>query len=127
MDLGWRHIGTSNMTIPKLQLLLRDARIRPAMNEMELHPHFQQPELFDFVRANGIQPIGYSPIGSPSRPNATARRKNGGYRGPRDPRNRRRIGVHPAVVCVKWAVSAGRRRFRFPSIAGITWPICEAR
>ena len=30
------------MTIPKLKLLLRDARIKPAVNEMELHPHFQQ-------------------------------------------------------------------------------------
>src|SRR5439155_25949493 len=37
-----RHIGTSNMTIPKLKLVLRDARIKPAVNEMELHPHFQQ-------------------------------------------------------------------------------------
>src|SRR5712692_5539926 len=36
-----RHIGTSNMTIPKLKLVLRDARVRPAVNEMELHPHFQ--------------------------------------------------------------------------------------
>ena len=33
-----------------------------------LHPHFQQPELFDYVVANGIVPIGYSPLGSPSRP-----------------------------------------------------------
>src|SRR5579863_9527033 len=41
-----RHIGTSNMTIPKLELVLRDARIQPAVNEMELHPHFQQPQLF---------------------------------------------------------------------------------
>ena len=38
-----RHIGTSNMTVPKLDLVLRDARIAPAVNEMELHPHFQQP------------------------------------------------------------------------------------
>ena len=63
-----RHIGTSNMTIAKLELLLRDARIKPAVNEMELHPHFQQPELFNYVRSAGIQPIGYSPIGSPARP-----------------------------------------------------------
>src|SRR5690606_17177618 len=63
-----RHIGTSNMTIPKLELLLRDAKIRPAVNEMELHPHFQQPELFEYVRGHGIEPIGYSPIGSPNRP-----------------------------------------------------------
>ena len=69
VDLGLvRHIGTSNMTIPKLKLVLRDARIKPAVNEMELHPHFQQPELFQFVVENGIQPVGYCPIGSPGRP-----------------------------------------------------------
>ena len=61
-----KHIGTSNMTIPKLKLVLRDAKVKPAANEMELHPHFQQPELFRFVSENGIVPIGYSPIGSPS-------------------------------------------------------------
>ncbi|MGA2809033.1 MAG: aldo/keto reductase, partial [Terracidiphilus sp.] len=69
VDMGLvRHIGTSNMTIPKLKLVLRDARIKPAVNEMELHPHFQQPELFKFVVESGIQPIGYCPIGSPGRP-----------------------------------------------------------
>ena len=56
VDMGLvRHIGTSNMTIPKLKLVLRDARIKPAVNEMELHPHFQQPELFKFVVENGMQ------------------------------------------------------------------------
>jgi diketogulonate reductase-like aldo/keto reductase len=63
-----RHIGTSNMTIPKLKLLLADARTRPAVNEMELHPHCQQPELFEFVRGQGIEPVGYCPVGSPARP-----------------------------------------------------------
>ena len=43
VELGLvRHIGTSNMTIPKLALLLRDATIKRAVNEMELHPHLQQ-------------------------------------------------------------------------------------
>ncbi|MFH2115610.1 MAG: aldo/keto reductase, partial [Spirochaetota bacterium] len=60
-----RNIGTSNMTIPKLELLLRDARIKPAVNEMELHPHFQQSQLFDWVRTHGMVPIGFSPLGSP--------------------------------------------------------------
>ena len=63
-----KHIGTSNMTIPKLKLLLRDAKIKPACNEMELHPHFQQPDLFKFVVDNDIVPIGFCPIGSPNRP-----------------------------------------------------------
>ncbi len=104
-----RHIGTSNMTIPKLQLLLRDAKIRPAVNEMELHPHFQQPELFDFVTASGVVPIGYSPLGSPGRPERD--------RTPEDTVDTedpvileiaKRLGVHPAVVCIKWAVQRGQ-------------------
>jgi len=69
VDMGLvRNIGTSNMTIPKLDLVLADARIKPAVNEMELHPHFQQPELFAYCGSKGIQPVGYSPRGAPSRP-----------------------------------------------------------
>lgn len=108
------HIGTSNMTIPKLELVLRDARIKPAVNEMELHPHFQQPELFEFVRANGIEPIGYSPIGSPGRPE---RDRTPEDTSPiEDPAIRRiadRIGVHPAAVCIKWAVQRGQTPIPF--------------
>jgi alcohol dehydrogenase (NADP+) len=110
VDLGLvRHIGTSNMTIPKLKLLLRDARIRPAVNEMELHPHFQQQELFDFVRGNAIEPIGYSPIGSPNRPERD--RTSDDTVDIEDPvivQIARRLGIHPAVVCIKWAVQRGQ-------------------
>ena len=109
-----RHIGTSNMTIPKLELLLRDARIKPAVNEMELHPHFQQPELFDYVRGHGIEPIGYSPIGSPARP--ARDRTPGDSVDIEDPvivRIAARLGVHPAVVCVKWAVQRGQTPIPF--------------
>ena len=100
-----RHIGTSNMTIPKLELLLRDARIKPVANEMELHPHFQQPELFRYLMEKGIQPIGFSPIGSPRRPE---RDRTPEDTSPiEDPAIRQiadRLSVHPAVVCIKWAV-----------------------
>ena len=110
VDLGLvRHIGTSNMTVPKLSLLLRDATIKPAANEMELHTHFQQPELFEFVIQNGMVPIGYSPIGSPSRP---ARDRT-----PDDTVDvddpviveiAERRGIHPAVVCILWAIGRGQ-------------------
>ncbi len=109
VDMGLvRHIGTSNMTVPKLELLLRDARVKPAANEMELHPHFQQPELFDYVVANGILPIGYSPIGSPSRPERD--RTPSDTVDVDDPvivRIAQRLNIHPAAVCVKWAVQHG--------------------
>ena len=104
-----RHIGTSNMTIPKMTLLLRDARIRPAANEMELHPHFQQPEFFQYLLENEIQPIGYSPIGSPSRPERDRTPEDTSPT--EDPAIRaiaQRLGIHPAVVCIKWAVQRGQ-------------------
>lgn len=104
-----RHIGTSNMTIPKLKLLLRDARIKPAVNEMELHPHFQQPELFDFVRSNGMVPVGYCPIGSPGRPERDRTAEDTvPMQDPVIVKIANRLGVHPAVVCVKWAVQRGQ-------------------
>jgi len=104
-----RHIGSSNMTIPKLKLLLRDAAIKPAANEMELHPHFQQPELFQFCVNNNIVPIGYSPIGSPSRPERD--RTPDDTVDIEDPvivKIAERLNVHPAVVCIKWAVQRGQ-------------------
>jgi diketogulonate reductase-like aldo/keto reductase len=104
-----RHIGTSNMTIPKLKLLLRDAAIKPAVNEMELHPHFQQPELYDFVVQSGIVPIGYSPIGSPGRPERD--RTPDDTVDMEDPvivEIARKHGLHPAALCVKWGEQRGQ-------------------
>jgi len=115
VDLGLvRHIGTSNMTIPKLQLVLRDARIKPAVNEMELHPHFQQPELFKFVVENGIEPIGYCPIGSPGRPERDRTAEDTAPT--EDPviiEIAKCHGIHPAVVCIKWAVQRGQTPIPF--------------
>lgn len=109
-----RQIGTSNMTIPKMELLLRDARIRPVVNEMELHPHFQQPEFFAYLKAHGIEPIGFSPIGSPARPERD--------RTPEDTVPTQdpvicaiatKRHVHPAVICVQWAIQRGQTPIPF--------------
>jgi diketogulonate reductase-like aldo/keto reductase len=103
-----KHIGTSNMTIKKLSLVLRDADTKPAANEMEIHPHFQQTELFNYCVEQGIVPIGYSPIGSPSRPERD--RTNDDTVDIEDPiivRIAERLGVHPAVVCIKWQIQRG--------------------
>ena len=110
VELGLvRHIGTSNMTIPKLDLVLRDAKIKPACNEMELHPHFQQPELFQYVVDRGIVPIGYSPIGSPGRPARDRTPEDTvDVEDPVIVKIARRLNLHPACVCLKWAVQRGQ-------------------
>lgn len=104
-----RHIGTSNMTIPKLKLLIRDVRIKPACNQMELHPHFQQPELFEFVVDHGIQPIGYCPLGSPGRPERDRTPEDtADMEDPVIVRIAQRLNVHLAIVCIKWAAQRGQ-------------------
>lgn len=131
-----RHIGTSNMTIPKLQLVLRDANIKPACNEMELHPHFQQPELFRYVVENGIVPIGFSPIGSPARPERDKTPEDTvDIEDPVIVKIAQRLHVHPAVVCIKWAIQHGqvpipfsvnRAKYLANLRAAVTEPLTDA-
>lgn len=109
-DMGLaRYLGMSNMTVPKLKAVLPLCRVRPAMIEMELHPGFQQPELFDFVTREGIVPVGFCPIGSPSRPDRDKAAEDvSDLEMPEVVRIARAHRVHPAVVCLKWAVQHGQ-------------------
>lgn len=110
VDMGLaRCIGMSNMTIPKLEAVLPKCRIKPALIEMELHPCFQQPELFSYCVEKDIQPIGFCPIGSPTRPERDM--MEGDCADIEEPvivEIAKAHGVHPAVICLKWAVQRGQ-------------------
>lgn len=109
-DMGLvRYIGMSNMTVAKLKAVLPLCRIRPAALEMELHPSFQQKELFDYAAANGILVIGYCPLGSPSRPERDrAAGDVSDWELPAVAAAAEAHGIHPASVCLKWAVQRGQ-------------------
>ncbi len=115
VDMGLvKHIGTSNVTIPKLKMILKDARIKPAVNEMELHPCFQQQELYDFCRENDIQVIGFCPIGSPTRPDRDKTEDDiVDIQDPVVVKIAKNHNIHPAVVCIKWAVQRGHTPIPF--------------
>lgn len=102
-------IGISNMTIPKLEATLPLMRIKPATCEIELHPCFQQEELFNYLIEHDIQPVGYMPLGSPRRPE---RDIMPGDAVDMDMPEIKQIaeahGVHPATVCLKWALQRGQ-------------------
>ncbi len=55
-------IGVSNFMLPHLQDLLQNARIIPAVNQIEMHPYLQQPELIEFCRQQNIQVEAWSPL-----------------------------------------------------------------
>ena len=104
-----RYIGMSNMTVPKLEAVLPLCRIKPALIEMELHPCFQQPELFEYCVKKGIQPIGYSPIGSPSRPERDKTDADAvDMEAPEVLKIAEAHDMHPAHICLKWAVQRGQ-------------------
>jgi len=103
-----RHLGMSNMTISKLEAVLPRCRIKPELIEMEQHPSFQQQALFDYCRSQGIAVVGFCPIGSPNRPE---RDKDPGdvvdTELPEVAEVAKAHGIHPALVCIKWAVERG--------------------
>ncbi len=109
VDMGLtRYIGMSSMTIPKLEAVLPLCRIKPAIIEMELHPSFQQPELYDYIVSKGIVPVGFCPIGSPTRPDRDKTADDVvDMQMPEVVQVAKAHGVHPAVICLKWAYARG--------------------
>jgi len=59
-----RYIGVSNFGVKNLKKLLEFCTIRPAVNQIELHPYMPQKEVREFCRENGIQVTSYSCLGS---------------------------------------------------------------
>lgn len=65
-----RHIGVSNFSIEKLKTILKSARIKPEVNQVERHPYLQQKDLAQFCKDNDIHITNYSSLGSGDRPAA---------------------------------------------------------
>jgi diketogulonate reductase-like aldo/keto reductase len=103
-----RHIGISNMTIPKLEAVLPHLRIHPAACESEMHPCFQQQDILDYLNAHNILPIGYMPLGSPRRPERDIEPGDiADMQMPELVEIAKAHGVHPAIICLKWALGRG--------------------
>lgn len=55
-------IGVSNFQIHHLEDLLKDAAVKPMVNQVEFHPMLTQKELLGFTRSHGIQLEAWSPL-----------------------------------------------------------------
>ncbi|MGK7912180.1 MAG: aldo/keto reductase [Synechococcus sp.] len=107
-DGSCRHIGVSNFSIPKLQQLLNMARLKPEMNQIELHPYLQQSPMMEFCQRNSIHLTAYSPLGSRDRPDS--------LKADSEPilleddaivSIAQEHGVTPAQVLIAWAIHRG--------------------
>jgi 2,5-diketo-D-gluconate reductase A len=68
--LEWMHgeeaaraIGVANFGVEELELLAREGRSRPTVNQVELHPRLQQPEICALHAARGIVTGAWGPLG----------------------------------------------------------------
>ncbi|WP_210479255.1 aldo/keto reductase [Naasia sp. SYSU D00948] len=93
-----RSIGVSNFLIPHLERVLAESDTVPAVNQVELHPVFAQPELRAFHERHGIRTEAWGPLGqnkydlfglAPIRDAAAAH------------------GVTPAQVVLRWHLQLG--------------------
>ena len=104
-----RHIGISNMTIPKMEAVLPLMEIKPAACESEMHVCFQQKEIFDYLMEHKIQPIGFMPLGSPQRPERDMCPEDvADLQTPEMQEIAKAHGCHPALIALKWAHQRGQ-------------------
>jgi alcohol dehydrogenase (NADP+) len=96
------HIGVSNFGMATLYSLLGQARIRPAMNQVELHPYLQQKGLFAFCEAHGVHLTGYSPLGTPAVASGPPLLED-----PTITAIATERGLTPAQVVLRWALQRG--------------------
>ena len=57
-----RSIGVSNFQVAHLERLIRETDTVPAVNQIELHPYFQNREVAAFDREHGIATEAWAPI-----------------------------------------------------------------
>ncbi len=58
-----RSVGVSNFQSHHLDRLAQETDTVPAVNQIELHPHLQQPEMREYDQRHGIATEAWSPIG----------------------------------------------------------------
>lgn len=63
-----KHIGVSNFGKSNLSKLIKSSKIKPELNQVECHPYFQQNQLLEFCREEGVHFMAYAPLGSSDRP-----------------------------------------------------------
>ncbi|CAD6235948.1 unnamed protein product [Miscanthus lutarioriparius] len=98
-----RAIGVSNFSTKKLGDLLAVARVRPAVNQVECHPVWQQTKLHSFCQSTGIHLSAYSPLGSPG----TAWMKSNVLNELVVTSIAEKLGKSPAQVALRWNIQMG--------------------
>jgi diketogulonate reductase-like aldo/keto reductase len=91
-----RSIGVSNYTIKHLEELLKQAEVKPDVNQVELHVYLQQPELVAYCKKHDIVLEAYSPLAH-----------GYGIDNPVLAGIGKKHGKSPAQIMIRWCIESG--------------------
>ncbi|QKX58640.1 uncharacterized protein TRUGW13939_05765 [Talaromyces rugulosus] len=94
-----RAIGVSNFTQRTLEILLREATISPAVNQVELHAFNPALKLVPWCHERGVRVMSWSTLGSRKAPEILAHSLFTDLA--------QKHGVSPAVISLSWVVQRG--------------------
>ncbi len=102
------HVGVSNFSVSKVDLISSAVGVTPAVNQVELHPYNAQVDLVAGMKSRGVTVTAYSPLGSGGRPEGM--RRDDEARLLEDPtlgEIAQAHGCSPAQVAIAWALARG--------------------
>lgn len=97
-----RSIGVSNFLVPHLERLIDATDVVPAVNQIELHPAYQQPGVVAFCRKNGIAIEAWGPLGQGKYPLLEEAAVTAAAEA---------HGASPAQVVIRWHLQRGNILF----------------
>ncbi|MFG2281717.1 aldo/keto reductase [Streptomyces asoensis] len=103
-----RAIGVSNFMIDHLSALLDATEVVPAVNQLEIHPYFQQRPVLDFDDAHGIVDQAWSPIGGITFYPGYGEDRRSVLQDPAVTRIAEAHGKSAAQVLLRWGIQQGR-------------------
>jgi 2,5-diketo-D-gluconate reductase A len=92
-----RSIGVSNFTEAHLSRIIEETGVTPAVNQLELHPYFDQAQMRRVHERWGIRTEAWSPLGKQQAP----------FSEPPVAAAAQRHGVTPGQVILRWHVQLG--------------------
>jgi diketogulonate reductase-like aldo/keto reductase len=95
-----KSIGVSNFLQKDLEVILKTAKVIPAINQIEYHPYLQHGDLIEFQKKNGIAASAYGPLTAVVR----------AVPGPLDETYAhlaQKYGVTPGEIALRWVIDQG--------------------
>ncbi|MFI6703652.1 aldo/keto reductase [Streptomyces sp. NPDC050509] len=103
-----RAIGVSNFMVDHLTTLLDATSVVPAVNQLEIHPYFQQRAVLDFDAEHGIINQAWSPIGGITFYPGYGENRRSVLQDPVVTGIAEAHGRSPAQVLLRWGLQHGR-------------------